>query len=75
MKQFNILTVYPDFFESFKHHGLIKKSLSKKLIDINIVNLRDFTDDKHKHDLNVSGVELKTSRESRVNNRVNFWIK
>ena len=48
MKQFNILTVYPDFFESFKHLGLIKKSLNKKLIDINIVNLRDFTDDKHK---------------------------
>ena len=48
MKQFNILTVYPDFFESFKHHGLIKKSLKKRLIDINIINLRDFTDDKHK---------------------------
>ena len=48
MKQFNILTVYPDFFESFKHHGLIKKSLNKNLIDINIINLRDFTDDKHK---------------------------
>lgn len=48
MKQFNILTVYPDFFESFKQHGLIKKSLNKKLIDINVVNLRDFTDDKHK---------------------------
>ena len=48
MKQFNILTVYPDFFESFKHHGLIKKSLNKKLIAINIINLRDFTDDKHR---------------------------
>ena len=48
MKQFNIITVYPDFFESFKNHGLIKKGLLKKLIEINILNIRNFTDDKHK---------------------------
>ena len=48
MKRFNIITVYPDFFESFKNHGLIKKGLIKKLIEINILNVRNFTDDKHK---------------------------
>ena len=48
MRQFNILTVYPDFFESFKNHGLIKKGLTKKIIQINIINIRDYTDDKHK---------------------------
>ena len=48
MKSYNLITVYPDFFESFQKHGLVKKGIHKKLIDINVVNLRDFTDDKHK---------------------------
>ena len=48
MKLFNLLTVYPEFFESFKSHGLIKKGLDKDLISINVINLRDHTSDKHK---------------------------
>ena len=48
MKLFNIITIYPDFFESFKNHGLINKGLSEKIIDLNILNLRHFTVDKHK---------------------------
>jgi tRNA (guanine37-N1)-methyltransferase len=47
MNQFNILTIYPDFFESFNKHGLIKKGLDKKIIDINIIDLRLHTQDKH----------------------------
>ena len=38
MKLFNIITIYPDFFESFKNHGLINKGLSEKIIDLNILN-------------------------------------
>ena len=48
MKLFNLISVYPDFFESFQKHGLVKKGLHKKLININVINLREFTDDKHK---------------------------
>tara|TARA_Y100000389_G_C17465168_1_gene524841 strand:+ start:557 stop:1297 length:741 start_codon:yes stop_codon:yes gene_type:complete len=48
MKVFNIITVYPDFFQSFEEHGLIKKGLNRNLINLNIINLRDFTEDKHK---------------------------
>ena len=48
MNIYNILTVYPEFFDSFNNHGLVKKGLNNKLIDINIYNLRDYTDDKHK---------------------------
>ena len=47
MKQYNLLTVYPEFFESFKSHGLIKKGLDRGLININVINLRDYTNDKH----------------------------
>ena len=48
MKLFNLLTVYPEFFESFKSHGLIKKGLDRGLISINVIDLRDYTSDKHK---------------------------
>ncbi len=48
MNQFNILTIYPHFFESFNKHGLIKKGLDKKIIHINTIDLRLFTQDKHK---------------------------
>ena len=48
MKLFNLISVYPDFFESFQKHGLVKKGLHKKLININVINLREFTDDKHR---------------------------
>ena len=48
MKLFNLLTVYPEFFESFKSYGLVKKGLDRNLISINVINLRDYTNDKHK---------------------------
>ena len=48
MKLFNLLTVYPEFFESFKNYGLIKKGLDRNLIALNIMDIRDFTSDKHK---------------------------
>tara|TARA_B100001063_G_scaffold52610_1_gene46529 strand:- start:86 stop:826 length:741 start_codon:yes stop_codon:yes gene_type:complete len=47
MNQFNILTIYPDFFQSFNKHGLIKKALDKKIIDINTIDLRLHTKDRH----------------------------
>ena len=48
MKLFNLLTVYPEFFESFKNYGLIKKGLDRNLIAMNIIDIRDFTCDKHR---------------------------
>ncbi len=46
--RFYILTIFPEFFESPLKIGLIKKAQEKGLIKINIYNLRDFTEDKHK---------------------------
>ncbi|MBT4277384.1 tRNA (guanosine(37)-N1)-methyltransferase TrmD [Candidatus Falkowbacteria bacterium] len=46
--KFNILTIFPRLFDSFLQESLIKKSIDKKLIDFNVVNIRDFTVDKHK---------------------------
>lgn len=48
MKRFNIITIFPHIFESYFSESIIKRALEKKLININVINLRDFTNDKHK---------------------------
>ncbi|MFA5777413.1 MAG: tRNA (guanosine(37)-N1)-methyltransferase TrmD [Parcubacteria group bacterium] len=47
MKRFDIITIFPQIFESYFGESIVKRAREKKLIDINIVNLRDFTNDKH----------------------------
>jgi len=48
MKIFNIITIFPGIFDSYFSESIIKRALEKKIIDINVFNLRDFTNDKHK---------------------------
>ena len=45
--RFDILTLFPEMFDSMKH-SIIGKAIEKEVIDINIVNIRDFSKDKHK---------------------------
>lgn len=44
----HILTIFPEIFHSFLNQSLIKKAQQKKLLEIKIYNLRDFTKDPHK---------------------------
>lgn len=46
--KFDIITIFPNFFEAFLKESLIFRAQEKKLIKINIHNLRDFAKDKHK---------------------------
>lgn len=46
---FDIVTIFPDIFENFKTHSLIKRALDKKIIDINVYNLRDWSTKKNVH--------------------------
>jgi len=46
--KFHVLTIFPKIFDSYLNESLIKRAREKKLIDIKIHNLRDFTKDKHK---------------------------
>lgn len=46
--QFEIITIFPDFFDSFVKESIIKRAQEKKLIKIRVHNLRDFTTDKHR---------------------------
>jgi len=45
---FDIITIFPEIFRSYFKESIIKRAQKKKLIRINIHNLRDFTSDRHK---------------------------
>ena len=43
-----ILTIFPDFFEKFLDTSIIKRAISNNIVEIKIVNIRDFSNDKNK---------------------------
>ena len=45
--KFDILTLFPEMFEGIKQ-SIIGKAIEKDLIEINLINIRDFSKDKHK---------------------------
>jgi len=45
---FHIITIFPEIFESYFKESIIKRAQNDNLININIYNLRDWTNDKHK---------------------------
>lgn len=45
--KFELITLFPDYFSLTLKQSLIGKAVEKKLFDIEIINLRDFTTDKH----------------------------
>lgn len=46
--RFNIITIFPSIFDSFLKEALIARAQKKKIISIQVHNLRDFTTDTHK---------------------------
>ena len=45
--KFDVLTLFPEMFKSLEE-SIIGKAKEKNLIDINLINIRDFSKDKHK---------------------------
>jgi tRNA (guanine37-N1)-methyltransferase len=45
--RFDVVTLFPDFFDSPLASGLVGKALAKGIATVNLVNPRDFTVDKH----------------------------
>lgn len=39
----DILTLFPNLVKSFTEESIIKRAIEKKLVEVNIVNIRDFT--------------------------------
>ncbi|MCB2209193.1 MAG: tRNA (guanosine(37)-N1)-methyltransferase TrmD [Bacteroidetes bacterium] len=44
----DIITIFPEMFEGPFSESIIKRAQQKQLVEINLLQLRDFTTDKHK---------------------------
>lgn len=45
---FTILTIFPELFDSFWEHGIIRRAIQSQIISGEAVNLRDFAEGKHR---------------------------
>ena len=45
--KFNVLTLFPEMFEPLKQ-SIIGRAIEKNIIELNLINIRDFSKDKHK---------------------------
>ncbi|MED5502670.1 MAG: tRNA (guanosine(37)-N1)-methyltransferase TrmD [Pseudomonadota bacterium] len=45
---YNIITIFPDLIDAFSDTGFIKRSIKNNIININIINLREYSASKHK---------------------------
>ncbi|MEA3453177.1 MAG: tRNA (guanosine(37)-N1)-methyltransferase TrmD [Patescibacteria group bacterium] len=48
MIKFDIITIFPEIFDSYFNESIIKRAQKRKLIKIKVHNLRDSTTDSHK---------------------------
>lgn len=44
----DILTLFPNMFDGFLHESIVKRAIESKKVKINVHNIRDYSDDKHK---------------------------
>lgn len=44
----DIITVLPELLESFFAHSIMKRAIQKGLAEVNLINLRDYSVDKHR---------------------------
>ena len=47
MRTFNFITIFPDLINNFLKYGLVNRAIEKKIIEINTIYLRDFSDDSN----------------------------
>ena len=46
--KFSVITIFPDLIRSFAGFSLVDRAIEKKLIEIDVYDLRDFTRNKHR---------------------------
>lgn len=44
---FNIITIFPEMFDAFLNYGIISKAVQKNIIEITLLNVRDFSKNKY----------------------------
>ncbi|HTY40021.1 MAG TPA: tRNA (guanosine(37)-N1)-methyltransferase TrmD [Candidatus Paceibacterota bacterium] len=47
--RFDIITIFPDIFDSYLSESLFKRARTNKIIDVHVHNLRDYSPDKKHH--------------------------
>ena len=45
--KFSVLTLFPEMFDNLKQ-SIIGKAIGKNLIELELINIRDFSNNKHK---------------------------
>lgn len=45
--KYDILTIFPDIFNSYLSESIIKRAINKNLIEIHVHNIRDYANNKH----------------------------
>lgn len=49
MKSFYVLTLFPEMIDAALSHSIIGRAVKEGIIDVEAVNIRDFSKDKHRH--------------------------
>ena len=44
----DILTIFPSMFDGFLSNSIIKRAIAKQIVEVNIIDIRPFSDDKNK---------------------------
>jgi len=44
-----VLTLFPEMYDGFLNASIIKRIIDKGLAEIKVVNIRDYSNDKHHH--------------------------
>jgi len=44
---FTVLTIFPEMFDPFWEHGIIRRAIEQKLIWASAINIRNFAEDRH----------------------------
>jgi len=47
MFKFHVITGFPEMFQSFTSQSIIKRAIEAEKISVNVINVRDFAEDKH----------------------------
>ncbi|PIP38833.1 MAG: tRNA (guanosine(37)-N1)-methyltransferase TrmD [Desulfobacterales bacterium CG23_combo_of_CG06-09_8_20_14_all_51_8] len=45
---FGIVTIFPEIFDSFLSHGIIRRAIADRIITVRAVNVREFAKDRHR---------------------------
>lgn len=46
--KFSILTIFPDMFDDFCHHGIVRRAIENEIIKVAPVDLRHFAEGRHR---------------------------